>query len=44
MPTTDPVLLRAMELSGNLLCVVTAGIIVVGLLMVALSFRKTEPK
>ena len=41
MTTTDPALLRAMELSGGLLYAVTAAIIVFGMLMVALSFRKS---
>ena len=39
MPTTDPNLIRALEFSGNLLFAVTAVVVVVGLVVVALSLR-----
>ena len=45
MPTTDATLLRAaMEVSGNLLFAVTALVMVFGVLVVALSFRRVPAR
>jgi len=41
MNATDPALLRAMVLSGGLLYAMSAAIIIFGVFMVALSFRKS---
>ena len=44
MPTTDTTLVRAaMEFSGSFLYAVTAAIILIGVLVVAFSFRETAP-
>lgn len=44
MPTTDPTLLRALEVSGGFLHAVTLAIVVLGLLVVAASLRKAPGK
>lgn len=44
MPTDATLLRTATEISGSLLYVVTMGIIVFGLLVVALSFRNSPEK
>ena len=44
MPTTDPALLRALEVSGGFLHAVTLAIVVLGLLVVAASLRKSPEK
>ena len=45
MPTTDPALVRtAMEISGTLLYAVTTAVLVLGLAVVAFSFRDSSGK
>lgn len=44
MSTTDPALLRALELSGGFLHAVTLAIVVLGLLVVAASLRSSPGK
>lgn len=44
MPTTDPNLLRALEVTGGFLHAVTLAIVILGLLVVAASLRSSPEK